>query len=183
MALDHPRTVTALAVLDIVPTAEVFAHADQRFALGFWVWSFLAAPAPVPETLIGAAPEVFVDHMLDTCAQRSDAFPPAVRDAYHDQFRDPARVHAICEQYRAAASLDGAHDEADRGRHRLRCPVLALWSAGGPVDTWYDPLASWRQWADTVTGHPVAGGHFLPEEAPDDTAGDLHAFFRAAAPG
>jgi haloacetate dehalogenase len=179
MALDHARTVTALAVLDIVPTAEAFARADQRFAMGYWVWSFLAAQAPVPETLVCGAPETFVDHMLDSWAQRPDVFPPEVRRAYYDQFRDPARVHAICEQYRAAATFDIAHDEADRGRHRLACPVLALWSAGGPVDTWYDPLTSWRQWADDVTGRPVAGGHFLPEEAPEETAEELHTFFRA----
>lgn len=179
MALDHSRTVTALAVLDIVPTAEAFARADRRFALGYWVWSFLAAPAPVPETLVGGAPETFVDHMLDNWAQRPGVFPPTVRDTYHDQFRDPARVHAICEQYRAAATLDVAHDEADRGKHRLACPVLVLWSAGGAVDTWYDPLTSWRQWAGNVTGRPVAGGHFLPEEAPDETAEELRTFFRA----
>ncbi|GAB3884177.1 alpha/beta hydrolase [Kibdelosporangium lantanae] len=176
MALDH--AVEALAVLDIVPTAEAFARADQRFALGYWVWSFLAAPAPVPETLVCGAPETFVDHMLDTWAQRPDVFPPEVRKAYQDQFRDPARVHAICEQYRAAATLDVEHDEEDRGGHRLTCPVLVLWSAGGAVDTWYDPLASWREWADDVTGRAVAGGHFLPEEAPDETADELLAFFR-----
>lgn len=177
MALDHPRAVNALAALDIVPTAEAFARADQRFALGYWVWSFLAAPAPVPETLVCGAPETFVDHMLDTWAQRPDVFPPEVRRAYQDQFRDPARVHAICEQYRAAATHDVAHDEADR--EKLACPVLALWSAGGAVDTWYDPLASWRQWAGDVTGRPVDGGHFLPEEAPEETTAELHTFFRA----
>jgi haloacetate dehalogenase len=183
LALDHPSAVTAMAVLDIVPTAEAFAHADQRFALGFWVWSFLAAPAPLPETLVSAAPETFVDHMLDTWSQRPEVFPPAVRRAYQDQFRDPARVHAICEQYRAAATLDIAHDEADRRTHRLTCPVLALWSAGGAVDTWYDPLSSWRDWATTVTGRAVAGGHFLPEEAPDETTAELLTFFRAASRG
>ncbi|RJQ74567.1 alpha/beta hydrolase [Pseudonocardiaceae bacterium YIM PH 21723] len=177
MALDHRDTVTALAVLDIVPTAEAFARADRRFALGFWVWSFLAAPAPVPETLVSAAPEAFVDHMLDTWGQRPAAFPPEVREAYYEQFRDPERVHAICEQYRAAATLDVEHDEADRDTHRLTCPVLALWSAGGAVDTWYDPLAVWRQWAADVTGHRVAGGHFLPEEAPGETAAELRGFF------
>lgn len=177
MALDHPRTVTALAALDVVPTAEVFAHADRRFALEFWVWSFLAAPAPVPETLVCAAPETFVDHMLDSWALRPGTFPSAIRTAYYDQFRDPARVHAICEQYRAAATSDTAHDEADRGKNRLTCPVLVLWSAGGAVDTWYTPLASWRQWAIDVTGRPLDSGHFLPEEAPAETAEQLLSFF------
>ncbi|WP_232665517.1 alpha/beta fold hydrolase [Pseudonocardia sp. TRM90224] len=176
LALDHPDAVTALAVLDVVPTAEAFARADQRFSLGYWVWSFLAAPAPVPERLVAGAPEIFVDHMLDTWAQRPEVFTPEARAAYVEQFRDPQRVHAICEQYRAAATLDVEHDEHDRGRHRLRCPVLALWAAGAAVDTWYDPLAVWREWADDVRGGPVDAGHFLPEEAPDEVAAALVAF-------
>jgi haloacetate dehalogenase len=170
MALDHPAVVTRLAVLDIVPTGDAYRLADADFSLGYWVWSFLAAPAPVPERLIAAAPDVFVDHMLDGWSTTPDAFAPEVRRAYVDAFRDPATVHAICEEYRAAATLDRAHDDADRGRRRIGCPTLVLWSAEGAVGTWYEPLALWREWADDVSGGPLDAGHFLPEEAPDETA-------------
>lgn len=182
MALDHPQAVTALAVMDIVPTAEAFARADHEFALGYWVWSFLAAPYPVPEHLITAEPATLVDHMLDSWSGQPEAFPVGVRAVYHDQFRDPARVHAICEQYRAAAVLDVAADEADRGRHRLRCPVLTLWSAGGAVDSWYDPVEVWRQWADDVRGQALNAGHFLPEQAPEQTSAALSEFFHTNTP-
>lgn len=178
LAIDHPAAVTALAVLDIVPTAEAFRRADQEFSLDYWIWSFLAAPHPVPERLIAGSPATLVDHMLDAWSERPEAIPPEVREAYRAQFRDPDTVHAICEQYRAAATLDVAHDEADRGRHRLRCPVLALWSAGGAVERWYEPLTVWRQWADDVRGGPVRCGHFLPEEAPDQISTALAPFFR-----
>lgn len=178
MALDHPDAVTALAVLDIVPTAEAFRRADRDFSLGYWVWSFLAAPFPVPEQLIAGAPATLVDHMLDSWSEGAATFPPEVRAAYREQFRDPETVHAICEQYRAAATLDVAHDEADRGQQRLRCPVLALWSARGAVNSWYEPLTVWRQWADDVRGGPITAGHFLPEEAPDEIAAALAEFFR-----
>jgi haloacetate dehalogenase len=177
MALDHPAAVRRLAVLDIVPTGDAFARADARFSLGFWVWSFLAAPAPVPERLVAAAPDVVVDHMLDTWSADPGAFPAELRAAYAASLGAPERIHAICEQYRAAATLDREHDEADRGRRRIACPLLALWAEEGSVGVWYDPLAIWREWADDVRGGPVATGHFLPEEAPDETARELLAFF------
>jgi haloacetate dehalogenase len=180
MALDHPGAVTRLAVLDVVPTGDAFARADREFALDFWIWSFLAAPAPVPERLIACAPEVLVDHMLDAWSERPDAFPAEVRAAYAAQFRDPATLHAVCEEYRAAATLDCAHDEADRGHRRIACPVLVLWSHRGAVARWYDPLAVWRAWADDVRGEPVAAGHFFPEEAPEETARQLLAFLAGA---
>jgi haloacetate dehalogenase len=176
MALDHPDAVRALAVLDVVPTAEAFRRADRDFNLGYWVWSFLAAPAPVPERLIAGDPDTLVNHMLDTWSAEPDAFAPELRAHYAEQFRDPARVHAICEQYRAAATADVAHDEADRGRHRMRCPVLALWSASGAVDAWYEPLAVWREWADDVRGGSLPGGHFLPEECPAEVLAELTGF-------
>lgn len=177
MALDHPRAVGRLAVLDIVPTGEAFARADKDFALGFWVWSFLAAAEPVPERLVASAPDVLVNHMLDTWSDVSGVFPPEVRAEYVDHFRDPSTVHAICEQYRAAATLDHAHDEADLGRRRIGCPVLALWSATGAVASWYEPLEVWKAWADDVRGGPVAAGHFIPEEAPEETVRRLDDFF------
>jgi haloacetate dehalogenase len=177
LAIDHPEAVSRLAVLDIVPTGEAFRRADAAFSLGFWVWSFLAAPFPVPERLIEAAPALLVDHMLESWAERPGAFPPEIRDAYVRSLSDPARIHAICEEYRAAATLDVAHDDADRGRRPIACPVLVLWSATGAVAAWYDPLAIWREWADDVRGEAMACGHFLPEEAPAATARLLRGFF------
>jgi haloacetate dehalogenase len=176
MALDHPATVSHLAVLDIVPTGEAYARADGAFSLGYWVWSFLAAAEPVPETLIAAAPQALVDHMLDSWSDVPDAFPDWARAAYVSAFTDPATVHAICEEYRAAATLDVADDEADRGRRQIECPTLVLWSATGAVDQWYEPLTVWRDWARDVSGGPIDAGHFLPEEAPDEVLRHLLAF-------
>ncbi|MFI0445430.1 alpha/beta fold hydrolase [Actinomadura sp. 6N118] len=181
MALDHPQAVARLAVLDIVPTGDAFDRADRDFALGYWVWSFLAAPEPVPERLIAAAPSVLVDHMLNAWSQAPDAFPPEVRAAYGAQFADPDTVHAVCEEYRAAATLDYEHDRTDRGRRRITCPTLVLWSAAGPVAEWYEPLELWRTWADDVRGAAIDSGHFLPEEAPDETTRHLFDFLTATA--
>ncbi|MET0703929.1 MAG: alpha/beta hydrolase [Mycobacterium sp.] len=177
MALDHPDTVTCLSVLDIVPTAEAFARADARFAVGFWVWSFLAGPAPIPETLIGGAPDIFVDHMLDGWAGPDFSFAPEVRARYREQFHDPNRVATICRQYRAAATVDREHDDTDRAHHRkVQAPVQVLWSAQGAVQEWYDPIEIWRGWADNVSGQSLPCGHFLPEEQPDLTARLLREF-------
>jgi haloacetate dehalogenase len=176
MALDHPTVVTRLAVLDIVPTGDAFRRADKAFSLGFWVWSFLAAPEPVPEQLIAQVPDVLVNHMLDAWSEVPDAFPEEVRAEYIAKFSAPDTIHAICEQYRAAATLDYQHDEADRGKRRITCPTLALWSHVGPVANWYQPLEVWRAWADEVHGGPISAGHFLPEEAPEQTAQHLIEF-------
>jgi haloacetate dehalogenase len=181
LALDSPRAVTRLAVLDIVPTGDAFGRADKDFALGFWLWTFLAAPQDVPERLLGCDPEALLDYALDAWAEEPDAFPAEVRAEYARALHDPATVHAICEEYRAAATLDCEHDEADRGRRKISCPVLALWARDGALDNWYDPLEVWRAWADDVRGGPVRSGHFLPEEAPDETYGQLHAFLAAPA--
>lgn len=176
MALDRPDAVTRLGVLDIVPTGEAFRRADMDFSLGFWVWSFLAAPEPVPEQLIARAPDLVVNHMLDSWSEVPGAFPAQVRAEYIAKFSEPATVHAICEEYRAAATLDYQHDEADRGKRRIACPVLALWGHDGAVASWYEPLEVWRTWADEVDGGPIPVGHFIPEEAPDETTRRLLEF-------
>jgi haloacetate dehalogenase len=173
MALDQPTAVTHLGVLDIVPTGESFRRADREFALGYWVWCFLAADEPVPEQLVARAPGVLVDHMLDAWSDVPDAFPPEVRAEYIEKLSDPETVHAICEEYRAAATLDCEHDDADQGRRRIGCPTLVLWSATGPTAAWYEPLEIWQTWAEDVRGGPIAAGHFLPEEAPDEVTRQL----------
>ncbi|MDT5057412.1 MAG: haloacetate dehalogenase [Mycobacterium sp.] len=177
MALDHPNTITALSVLDIVPTGEAFARADAQFALDFWVWSFLAAPSPIPETLINGAPDFFVDHMLDGWAGPRHTVEAEVRSLYRQQFHDPERVATICQQYRAAATVDRADDEADQAQYRkVQAPVQVLWSRRGAVDAWYDPIAIWKRWATNVEGQSLSCGHFLPEEQPDLTARLLRSF-------
>ena len=182
MALDHPERVQKLAVLDIVPTGDAFRRANMEFALTFWIWFFLAQPYDLPERVVGANPDVFLNYMLDGWSGTANAFPDDVRAEYARTFRDPTTLHGICEEYRAAATLDYQHDEADRGRRRIACPVLALWSQQGALPPWYDVLAVWRQWADDVRGRAVDCGHFLPEEAPDETYTELRAFFAASHP-
>jgi haloacetate dehalogenase len=182
LALDHPERVHRTAVLDVIPTEEAWERADAKFALAFWPWSLLAQPEPLPERLLAAAPEAIVDDALGGWGSPLTVFSAEARAAYVEALRDHARVHAICEEYRAAATCDREHDEADRraGR-RIASPVLALWSGNGPLNTWYaeegGPLAIWRSWADDVRGHSVDGGHFFPEEIPDETADALVSFF------
>jgi haloacetate dehalogenase len=182
LALDHPECVDRLAVLDVLPISDVWERADDKFATAFWPWSLLSQPAPLPERLISAAPDAVIDDALGGWGSSMAAFTPEVREAYIEALRDPSRVHAICEEYRAAATVDRQHDATDRqSSRRIECPVLALWSAGGALDTWYaqdgGPLPIWRNWADNVQGHAVGGGHFFPEELPELTAELLGRFF------
>ena len=181
LALDHPDRVDRLALFDIIPTLDAFDRADARFALAFWPWSLLAQPAPFPETLVSAAPEAIVDNALGEWGSDRTAFPADARQAYIDALRSREAVHAICEEYRAAATLDREHDEADRrAGQTIACPVLALWSEGSSLDTWYadagGPLGILRQWAPNVSGRAVRGGHFFPEQNPDETVAALRDF-------
>jgi haloacetate dehalogenase len=180
MALDHPERIERLAVLDILPVETVWQRADARFALGYWPWSLLAQPEPLPERFLEASAEAVIDNALGGWGSPAHMFPPEVRAAYIAALRDPRHAHAICEEYRAAAGIDRAHDVTDRETaRRIVSPVLALWSAQGPLDNWYaeGPLALWRDWADDVSGYPLAGGHFFPEAAPGPTAQALQRFF------
>ncbi len=173
LALDAPQAVRRLTVLDIVPTAEVWAHADDRFALGYWHWPFLAQPHPVPERLIAADPEFF---FLDAQFGGVLRTFPAAAD-YARAVHDPKVVHAICGDYRAGAGYDRELDEQARAAgRRITCPVQVLWGEQGALPGWYDVLALWRGWADDVVGQGLDCGHFLPEERPAETATALRAF-------
>ncbi len=201
MALDDPDRVSALAVLDIVPTAEVWARADARFALGYWHWGFLAQPAPLPESMIAADPGAFFDLHLRRMGIGGDPdrYPAEVLDAYRSTLADPGAVTAMCEDYRAGASIDRELDEADnplgsrgqslgsrgqplgsRGRRAGRsidCPLLVLWGERGALPSLYDDVPGiWRGWAADVRGRALDSTHFIPEDRPDETAAELAAF-------
>jgi haloacetate dehalogenase len=183
LALDHGERVRRLAVLDVIPTSEALDRADARLALGYWPWWLLAQPEPLPERLIAAAPDAFVHAAIDGWGSNPDAFPDHVRSLYIEALRDPARAHAICEEYRAAATGDYEADRRDRAAGRqIAAPTLVLWAASGPLDSWYEdaggPLGIWRLWARDVAGQPLQGGHFFAEQNPQGTLAALCAFLR-----
>ena len=182
MALDHPNLVARVAVMDVIPIAAAWQHADSRLALSFWPWSLLSQPAPLPERLISAAPEAVIDDAASQWGTPGDCFPAEIREAYAQMLRDPRRVHTICEEFRSAATVDREHDAADRRSGRkIQCPMLVLWDGNGALEKWYadqgGPIGIWRQWASHVSGKPMTGGHFFPEADPQATAAELRAFF------
>lgn len=177
MALDHPEKVTKLAVLDIIPTGEAFARAGHEFGLALYHWYFLAQPSPLPEKLIGADPDWFWRWHTTRGPDTSFFDDEAVAD-YLRCFRDPETIRGICDDYRAGATIDCEHDRADMDAgSKIQCPVLVLWGARSKPSTWYDTLEVWRGWADEVEGRPLPCGHYLPEEAPEETAAELLGFF------
>jgi haloacetate dehalogenase len=173
MALDHPERVRRLALLDIIPTSEAYRRTDMKFALGAWHWFFLPQPYDVPERLLRHDPEVLFQG-------RRELFAAEAYEEYLRCARDAQTLHAFCEDYRAGATFDFELDESERGRRRIACPVLVLWGERGPLGVNdYDVLAIWRDWADDVRGRALPCGHHLPEEEPDDTYRELHAFLSA----
>jgi haloacetate dehalogenase len=179
MALDHPDLVTRLAVLDIVPTGEVWSHVDGRFAFGYWHWAFLAQPAPLPERLIGASPDAFWIAVQRMGVKADARYPDEVLAAYRRQCSEPESIEAMCEDYRAGATIDRELDDADRGHRTIACPVLALWAGAGALPIFYeDPLELWRPYAPQITGRAIEGAsHFLVEDDPEQVADELLAFF------
>jgi haloacetate dehalogenase len=177
LALDHPERLERLAVLDIVPTRTVFGATNQAIATGYYHWFFLIQPGGLPERLIGADPLFYLHWTLGRWGTGLEAFAPAALAEYERCFRDPGAIHASCEDYRAAASIDLAHDEADR-QQRIECPLLVLWGRRGLMERHFDVLATWRERAaGAVSGRALDCGHFLPEERPQETAQELLAFF------
>lgn len=179
MALDYPKKVERLAVFDVIPILEAWNRADARFAQTYWPWMLLSQKPPLPESYLLGAPEAVFHNPFG-----QGSFGPDILAEYVSTFRDAARVGAICEEYRAAATIDVEHDRVDKGAsRRIECPMLHLWAEGGPLDLFYandgGPLGIWRQWAPHAQGQAVKGGHFFPEENPEDTAKLLRRFLAA----
>ncbi|WP_327097679.1 alpha/beta hydrolase [Nocardia vinacea] len=177
LCLDHPERVDRAAVLDIAPTRHVFANVDRALATVYDHWFFLAEEPDLPEVLIGGAPEYFVRRKLDQWSGPGAVFDGQAISEYVRCFSDPEAIRASCEDYRAAASIDLEHDEVDAAAgRRITCALLVLWGAHGFVGTHYDVLEVWRRYADDIRGHGLDCGHFVPEEAPEQTIGALRDF-------
>ena len=178
LAVDHPDAVRRIAVLDIAPTLAMYEQTTDAFARAYWHWFFLILPAPVPEKMIGADSLFLLRAKMASGSAGLKPFAPEAWAEYERCFT-PEMIHASCEDYRAAASIDLEHDRADRtaGR-RVRAPLLALWGAHGVVEKCFNPMDEWRRVADDVRGHALPAGHYLPEEVPDLVADELEAFFR-----
>lgn len=178
MALDHPEKATKLAVLDIVPTRHVFETADKELATAYYHWFFLIQPYDLPEHLIGADPDYFLGKKLGGWGTDADVFAPEAYAEYRRCFRDAKTIHASCEDYRAAATIDLTHDETDWDR-KVECPLLALWGEKGVVERLYDVLEVWCGYASDVRGKALSAGHYLPEERSEETAKELTLFLEA----
>ena len=180
LCADHPDAVERVAVLDICPTRSMYKATDQAFATAYYHWFFLIQPYDLPERLIGGDPVFYLHWKLGGWGSSLDRYDPRAVAEYERCFRDPATVHAMCEDYRAAAAIDLVHDDADVAAGRkLECPLLVLWGAKGVVARLFDPIADWRAVANDVRGCALPCGHFLPEEAPMETLAELRAFFRS----
>ncbi|CAN5449858.1 alpha/beta hydrolase [soil metagenome] len=180
LALDHPGSVIAAAVLDIVPTLEMWNAMDAASAMNAYHWLFLAQPNPLPEMLIEQAPVGYLDYTLAswTAAKHLNAFHPDALSEYRTHYATPDHIHATCNDYRAGQTCDAADDQADLAAGRkIAAPLLAIWGDSGFPAKAKDPLAVWQRWASNVSGAPVKAGHFIAEENPQETLSHLLPFF------
>jgi haloacetate dehalogenase len=176
LALDHASRVRRLAVLDIAPTREMYRDTTDAFARAYAHWFYLIQPYPLPERMIGADPADYWRIKCGSGAAGMTPFDPVALEDYLTCFADLETVHATCEDYRAAASIDIRHDDEDNGR-KLACPVLALWGKHGVIERCFDALSLWRERAETVEGEALPGGHYMAEEIPELVADRLARFF------
>jgi len=176
LTLDHPQAVERVAVLDIVPTITLFGEVNQALATGYYHWFFLIQPNGMPERMIGADPDFYLERKCGHWADAAFQFNTEAFDEYRRCFRDPRTIHATCEDYRAAATIDLDHDRADASK-RIECPFLVLWGAKGLMHKEFDVLEAWRAKARAPEGRALPSGHYLPEEAPKETLAAFLEFF------
>ncbi len=177
LAMDHPQAVRRLILLDIAPTLAMYSQTDETFARAYWHWFFLIRPAPLPETLLEADPELILRTAVATRADHVHPFSKAAFAEYLRCMKLPGTVHAFCEDYRASAGIDLDHDRQDRAAKRMiAAPLLVLWGAKGVIERCFDPLEEWRAVASDVQGKALPGGHYLPEEVPELLLEEVLAF-------
>ena len=182
LALDYPDRVERLAVIDIVPTLDMYDQTEMRFASWYYHWFFLIQPAPLPERMIGGDPSFFLRWTLGGWGSKGlGHIEPEALAEYERCFCRADAIHAACEDYRASVSIDLEHDRASRAAgEKIACELLVLWGEHGVVGRLYEPLALWRaQCAGAVDGTAMDAGHFIPEERPEEIVSRLHAFMSA----
>ena len=184
MALDAPDRVLSFTTLDVAPSQAAFEAMDSSLAFAWFHWHLMRQPEPFPETLIGSNAKFYLDFLLERWTAVSGAITDEAYVEYLRCFSNPDTIRASCADYRAI-EVDLAHDEADRGR-KLACPVLALWGSnmakrpGWQTGRALDMLSVWKERAEDVRGRPIDCGHFLAEEAPEETAAEILAFLGQA---
>ncbi|GAB97642.1 DNA/RNA endonuclease G (NUC1)/pimeloyl-ACP methyl ester carboxylesterase [Kineosphaera limosa] len=167
LVADHPDAVSAAILMDIAPTLDMYEGTTRDFATAYWHWFFLIQPEPLPELLIAGDPAAYIELLMGNRPAGLAPFPPEVLQAYVKAMTGPNAAHGMCEDYRAAATIDLEHDRADRAAgHRITTPLRVLWGRHGVVEQLFDPLTLWRAVADDVSGEALDCGHYLPEEAP-----------------
>ena len=180
LAVDHPNAVKRMMLLDISPTLTMYEQTSMEFARAYWWWFFLIQPTPFPEAMVAAASETFLQKKIGWGYAGLSAFTPETYAAYLRHVSDPATMHAMCEDYRAAASIDLEHDRADRAAGRkVSCPIHVIWGEHGVVNRCFKPVEDWRLVADDVRGSTLPCGHYVPEEVPEALLQEMLAFFVA----
>jgi haloacetate dehalogenase len=179
LAVDHPQAVGKLMLLDISPTLTMYENTNMEFARAYWWWFWLIQPAPFPEAMVAAAPETFLKKKIGWGHAGLKPFTAETYAAYLSYVSDAATMHAMCEDYRAAATIDLVHDREDRAAgRRIACPLHVLWGEYGVVNRCFRPLDDWRRVAITVSGGTVPCGHYIPEEVPELLLAEMNQFFQ-----
>ena len=178
LAVDHPAAVKRVMLLDISPTLAMYEQTTMDFARAYWWWFFLIQPAPFPESMIAAAPETYLQKKIGWGYAGMSAFTAETYAAYLSYVSDPATMHAMCEDYRAAASIDLEHDRADRtAGKKITCPVSVIWGEHGVVNRCFKPIEDWQRVANDVRGRTLPCGHYIPEEVPEALLAEMTEFF------
>lgn len=177
LCVDHPERVERAIFLDIAPTLDMYQATDRAFASAYFHWFLLIQPPPLPERLIAGDPDAYIDGVMGNRHAGLDVFEPEALTAYRRALAAPGTAHGICEDYRAANTIDLVHDQADRdANRRIQCPLHVLWGQHGVIERLFEPLALWRHCALEVTGQSLPCGHYLPEEVPEALLAHAMAF-------
>jgi haloacetate dehalogenase len=179
LAADYPDCVQKVMVLDISPTLAMYEQTTMKFASGYWHWFFLIQKSPIPETMIGADVEFFLKQFMGGRYAGLDIFSKDCWSEYVSAMQDPSCVHAMCEDYRAASTIDLEHDREDIATgKKLQMPLRVLWGEHGLVNACFSPLNDWSKVASNVSGKTVNSGHYIPEEAPEELLAEALTFFK-----